>query len=105
MSYEPVRWGIVSTADINRLVIPPAQASPKVDLVAVASRTQERADEYAAKWGIPRAHGSYEALLADPEIEAVYISLPNTMHCEWSIKAARGRKARALREADGQQAG
>jgi predicted dehydrogenase len=92
MSYEPVRWGIVSTADINRLVIPPAQASPKVDLVAVASRTQERADEYAAKWGIPRAHGSYEALLADPEIEAVYISLPNTMHCEWSIKAAQAGK-------------
>jgi predicted dehydrogenase len=92
MSYEPVRWGIVSTADINRLVIPPAQASPKVDLVAVASRTQERADEYAAKWGIPRAHGSYEALLVDPEIEAVYISLPNTMHCEWSIKAARAGK-------------
>ena len=53
MSYEPVRWGIVSTADINRLVIPPAQASPKVDLVAVASRTQERADAYAAEWGIP----------------------------------------------------
>ena len=92
MSYEPVRWGIVSTADINRLVIPPAQTSPKVDLVAVASRTQERADEYAAKWGIPRAHGSYEALLADPEIEAVYISLPNTMHCEWSIRAAQAGK-------------
>jgi predicted dehydrogenase len=92
MSYEPVRWGIVSTADINRLVIPPAQASPKVDLVAVASRTQERADEYATNWGIPRAHGSYEALLADPEIEAVYISLPNTMHCEWSIRAAQAGK-------------
>jgi D-xylose 1-dehydrogenase (NADP+, D-xylono-1,5-lactone-forming) len=92
MSYEPVRWGILSTADINRLVIPPAQTSPKVDLVAVASRTQDRADAYAATWGIPRAHGSYEALLADPEIEAVYISLPNTMHCEWSIKAARAGK-------------
>ena len=92
MSYEPVKWGIMSTADINRLVIPPAQASEKVDLVAVASRTQERADEYAAKWGIPRAHGSYDALLADPEIEAVYISLPNTMHCEWSIRAAQAGK-------------
>jgi xylose dehydrogenase (NAD/NADP) len=87
MTYEPVRWGIVSTADINRLVIPPARASDKVDLVAVASRTQDAADAYAAKWEIPRAYGSYEALLADPEIEAVYISLPNTMHCEWSIRA------------------
>jgi len=92
MTYEPVRWGIISTADINRLVIPPAQASAKVDLVGVASRTQERADEYAAKWGIPHAYGSYEALLADPEIEAVYISLPNTMHCEWSIRAAEAGK-------------
>jgi len=92
MTYEPVKWGIISTADINRLVIPPAQASAKVDLVGVASRTQERADEYAAKWGIPRAYGSYEALLADPEIEAVYISLPNTMHCEWSIRAAEAGK-------------
>ena len=61
----PVRWGIVSTADINRKVIPGAKASPKVDLVGVASRTQERADEYAAKWGIPHAYGSYEALLAE----------------------------------------
>ena len=87
-----VKWGIISTADINRLVIPPAQASPKVDLVGVASRTQERADEYAAKWGIPRAYGSYEALLADPEIEAVYISLPNTMHTEWSIKSVEAGK-------------
>ena len=66
--------------------------SPKVDLVGVASRTQERADEYAAKWGIPRAYGSYEALLADPEIEAVYISLPNTMHTEWSIKSVEAGK-------------
>jgi xylose dehydrogenase (NAD/NADP) len=92
MTYDPVRWGIISTADINRLVIPPAQASARVDLVGVASRTRERADAYAADWGIPRAYGSYEALLADPEIEAVYISLPNTMHCEWSIRAAEAGK-------------
>ena len=92
MTYEPVKWGILSTAHINRLVIPPAKASPKVDLVAVASRTQERADEYAREWGIPRAYGSYESLLEDPEIEAVYISLPNTMHCEWSIRAAEAGK-------------
>jgi D-xylose 1-dehydrogenase (NADP+, D-xylono-1,5-lactone-forming) len=87
MSYEPVRWGILSTAHINRLVIPPAQASAKVDLVAVASRDQARSDEYARKWGIPRAHGSYEALLDDPDIEAVYIPLPNSLHVEWSVRA------------------
>jgi D-xylose 1-dehydrogenase (NADP+, D-xylono-1,5-lactone-forming) len=82
-----VKWGIVSTADINRKVIPGAHASTKVELVGVASRDQDRADAYAREWEIPRAHGSYEALLADPEIEAVYISLPNTLHAEWSIKA------------------
>jgi D-xylose 1-dehydrogenase (NADP+, D-xylono-1,5-lactone-forming) len=87
-----VTWGIVSTADINRKVIPGAQASEKVDLVAVASRDQGRADAYAREWGIPRAYGSYEGLLADPEIEAVYISLPNTLHPEWSIKALEAGK-------------
>ena len=92
MASAPVKWGIVSTADINRKVIPGAKASPKVELVAVASRTQERADGYAKEWGIPRAYGSYEALLEDPEIEAVYISLPNTLHCEWSIKAVEAGK-------------
>jgi predicted dehydrogenase len=84
---SPVKWGIVSTADINRKVIPGAHASDKVELVAVASREQARADAYAREWEIPRAYGSYEDLLADEEIEAVYISLPNTMHVEWSIKA------------------
>ncbi len=82
-----VKWGILSTADINRKVIPGARASDKVDLVAVASRDQARADAYAREWEIPRAYGSYEELLADPEIDAIYISLPNTMHAEWSIKA------------------
>jgi len=87
-----VKWGIVSTADINRKVIPPAHASEKVDLVAVASRDQARADAFAREWSIPRAYGSYEALLADPEIEAVYIPLPNTLHAEWSIKALEAGK-------------
>ena len=87
-----MKWGIVSTADINRKVIPGAHASEKVDLVAVASRDQARADAYAREWEIPRAYGSYEALLDDPEIEAVYISLPNTMHAEWSIKALEAGK-------------
>jgi len=87
-----VKWGIVSTADINRKVIPGAHASDKVELVAVASRDQARADAYAREWEIPRAYGTYEALLADPEVEAVYISLPNTMHAEWSIKALEAGK-------------
>jgi predicted dehydrogenase len=89
---DPVNWGIISTADINRKVIPGLRASEKADLVAVASRDQTRADEYAQLWEIPRAFGSYEALLADPEIEAVYVSLPNTMHVEWSIKALEAGK-------------
>jgi len=87
-----VNWGIVSTADINRQVIPGAHASEKVELVAVASRDQARADAYAHEWEIPRAYGSYEAMLADPDIEAVYISLPNTLHAEWSMKALEAGK-------------
>jgi xylose dehydrogenase (NAD/NADP) len=92
MTLEPVRWGIMSTAHINRLVIPPAQASPEIDLIAVASRDEKRAADYAAKWGIPRSYGSYEELLHDPDVEAVYISLPNTMHCEWSIRTVEAGK-------------
>ena len=87
-----VKWGVMSTANINRKVIPGAHASPKVDLVAVASREQARADKYAKTWEIERAYGSYDALLADPEIEAVYISLPNSMHCEWVVKALEAGK-------------
>jgi xylose dehydrogenase (NAD/NADP) len=87
-----VKWGIVSTANINRHVIPGAHASDKVELTAVASRDQAKAEAYAQKWEIPRAYGSYEALLDDPEIEAVYISLPNTLHAEWSIKAMEAGK-------------
>jgi xylose dehydrogenase (NAD/NADP) len=89
---KAVTWGIISTAHINRLVIPGAKASPKVNLVGVASRDQTRAEEYAREWEIERAYDSYDALLADPEIEAVYISLPNTMHCEWSIRSLEAGK-------------
>ena len=87
-----MRLGIVSTADINRKVIPGAHASDKVELVAVASREQRRAEEYASAWKIPRAYGSYEALLEDPDVDAVYISLPNTMHREWSIRSLEAGK-------------
>ena len=89
---RPVKWGILSTANINRKVIPGARVSPKVELVAVASRDQARADEYAKTWEIERAYGSYDLLLADPEVEAVYISLPNSMHREWTMKALEAGK-------------
>jgi D-xylose 1-dehydrogenase (NADP+, D-xylono-1,5-lactone-forming) len=89
---EPVRWGIVSTARINRAIVPALRESPCSELVAVASRSQERADAYAAEQGIPRAYGSYDALLADPEIEAVYISVPNALHAEWSVRAFEAGK-------------
>jgi predicted dehydrogenase len=87
-----VRLGLLSTADINRKVIPGARASDKVDLVAVASRDRARAKEYARTWEIERAYGSYEALLEDPGVDAVYISLPNTLHREWSVKALEAGK-------------
>jgi predicted dehydrogenase len=89
---EPVRWGILSTARINRLVIPGLQTSPETELLAVASRDESRAKQYAEPRGIPRAYGSYEALLADPDIEAVYIPLPNAMHVEWSIRSLEAGK-------------
>ncbi len=89
---KPVTWGILSTAHINRLLIPPAHASELVELAAVASRDLGRAEAYAREWEIPTAYGSYEELLADPAIEAVYISLPNTLHCEWSTRAVEAGK-------------
>ena len=88
----PVTWGILSTADINKKLLPGAQESDQVEVLAVGSRDLERAREFGAEWGIPRAYGSYEEFLADPDIEAVYIPLPNTMHCEWSIRALEAEK-------------
>jgi predicted dehydrogenase len=87
-----MRLGLLSTADINRKVIPGAHASEKVELVAVASREQARAETYAREWDIERAYGSYEALLEDEDVDAVYIPLPNTMHREWSIRSLEAGK-------------
>ena len=86
------KWGIISTAHINRLVLAGARESDRVDVIAVASRDQARAEAYAREHGIERAYGSYEALLADPDVEAVYISLPNSLHVEWSIRALEAGK-------------
>ena len=86
------KWGIISTAHINRLVLAGARESEQVDVIAVASRDQARAEAYAREQGIERAYGSYEAILADPDVEAVYISLPNSLHVEWSIHALEAGK-------------
>ncbi|MCB8923734.1 MAG: Gfo/Idh/MocA family oxidoreductase [Ardenticatenaceae bacterium] len=87
-----VRWGLLSTANINRRLIPAIQMSARGELTAVASRTLPAAQTYAAQWGIPRAFGSYEAMLNSDEIDAVYISLPNHLHAEWSVYALRHGK-------------
>src|SRR5688572_18450591 len=89
---EPVRWGILSTARISALLLGGAREAANVDVVAVASRDEARAAAYAADNGIVRVHGSYEALLADPEVEAVYIPLPNSMHVPWSVRALEAGK-------------
>jgi D-xylose 1-dehydrogenase (NADP+, D-xylono-1,5-lactone-forming) len=89
---EKLTWGLISTARINRAVIPPIRLSGRSELVAVASRNQATADAYAKKWDIPRAFGSYEAMLDDPDISAVYIGLPNHLHAEWSVKCAAAGK-------------
>ena len=85
---EKLKWGLLSTARINRAVIPPIRLSKRSELIAVASRDQATSEAYAKKWDIPRAFGSYEAMLSDPGINAVYISLPNHLHAEWSVKCA-----------------
>lgn len=92
MTGQVINWGLLSTARINRALIPPLNASKRTRLLAAASRSQPAADAYAREWNIPRAHGSYEALLADPEIDVVYNSLPNHLHAEWTIKALRAGK-------------
>ncbi len=82
-----IRWGLLSTANINRKLIPAIRMSARGALTAVASRNQQSADAYAAKWEIPQAFGSYEAMLESDAVDAVYIGLPNHLHAEWSIKA------------------
>ena len=92
MANKVLNWGLLSTAHINRALITPLRASKRNHLLAVASRTQESADRYAREWKIPRAHGSYQALLTDPEIDVIYNSLPNHLHAEWTIKAVEAGK-------------
>ena len=87
-----IRWGILSTADINGKLLAGAAESDDVDVVAVGSRDLGRAQEFAERWSIPRAYGTYDELLADPEVDAIYNPLPNTMHVDWSIRALEAGK-------------
>jgi predicted dehydrogenase len=88
-----LRWGILSSANIGlRKVIPGIQKAARCEVVAIASRDVAAARLAAEQLGIPTAHGSYEALLADPEVDAVYIPLPNHLHAQWTIAAARAGK-------------
>jgi predicted dehydrogenase len=88
-----LRWGILSTAKIAReKVVPGMRRAPRCEVVALGSRDGDRARAVAEGLGIPRAHDSYEALLADPEVDAVYVPLPNHLHAEWTIAAARAGK-------------
>lgn len=84
---KSVRWGLLSTANINRKLIPPIRASQRGELVAVASRDQAKARAYATQWDIPIAFGSYQEMLDSGKVDAVYISLPNHLHAEWTIRA------------------
>ena len=87
------RWGVLSTAKIGRdQVIPQLQDSENGVVTAIASRDVEKGRALAARFGIPRVHGSYDALLADPEVDGVYIPLPTSQHIEWSLKAIEAGK-------------
>ena len=92
MSTRTLRWGLLGTSRINRVIIPHVRASARSRLAAVASRTIERAEAYAREWNIPRAFGSYQAMLADPDIDVIYNSLPNALHAAWTIAAAQAGK-------------
>jgi predicted dehydrogenase len=88
-----VRWGVLSTANIGlQKVLPAMQQGTLCEVVAIASRDEAKAQAAAAQLGIPKAYGSYEALLADPEIDAIYNPLPNHLHVPWSIKAIEAGK-------------
>ena len=90
---ERVRWGVLGTADIARgQTIPGMLQAENCELCAVAGRSIEKAKQFQRTFGFRKAYGSYDELLADPEVEAVYIPLPNNLHREWAIRALRAKK-------------
>ena len=90
---EKVKWGVLGTADIARgQTIPGMMLAEHCERYAVAGRRLEKAESYRDEFGFQKAYGSYDELLADPEVQAVYIPLPNDIHCEWTIKALKAKK-------------
>ena len=87
-----MRLGLLSTARINELLVAGARQVDGVEVVAIGSRDRTRAQAQARELGIPRFHDSYDALLADPDVEAVYIAVPNALHAEWSVRALQAGK-------------
>lgn len=92
MTSSPLRWGLLGTGWIARKFAQAVRETSTGVLTAAGSRQPATAEKFAAEFGIPRAHGSYEALLADPEVDAVYLSTPHVLHAEWTIAAARAGK-------------
>ncbi len=90
---KKIRWGVLSTARIGRMKVIPAMQNGKFsEISAIASRGEERSRAAAKELGIPKAYGSYEALLADPDIDAIYIPVPNHLHIEWTLKCLAAGK-------------
>lgn len=87
MMTQRLRWGVLGTGNIAGQFAEGVAASRRGQVVAVGSRRDESAQRFARRFGIERSHGSYEALLADPQVEAIYLSLPNAMHADWTIRA------------------
>src|SRR5580698_9784589 len=93
MTRKKVRWGVLGVASIAiRKVIPAMQQGEWSKVVAIASRDLAKAEKAARSFGVPKAYGSYQELLDDPDIEAIYNPLPNQMHVPWSVKAAEAGK-------------
>jgi predicted dehydrogenase len=92
MAKQKLNWGILSTARINQSIIPVLDHSSRSSCLAVASRNADRAQEFAGNWNINRTYGSYEELLADPDIQVIYNPLPNHLHAPWTVKALEAGK-------------
>ncbi|CAB3756447.1 Gfo/Idh/MocA family protein [Paraburkholderia humisilvae] len=92
MAKDVIVWGVLGSAKINDKVVVPMNNAPKCRVKGIASRDPQKAREAAAKYGLPVAYDSYEALLADPEVDAIYIPLPNHLHVEWTIKCVEAGK-------------